>query len=123
MTDERLLQLCRLGLSVPLPESSPETAQESPATSDVFKKELQREARSMARSNKDLEAVQNLFLDSDSPDEGIASSGEEEMDVEEGEVFFDATDSEHPRKRRKSHKDPVKYKTVDVNFTTVQVCL
>ncbi|XP_055333102.1 intermembrane lipid transfer protein VPS13C-like isoform X2 [Paramacrobiotus metropolitanus] len=117
LTDERLLQLCRLGLSIPLPESAP-VEQETVTNKEVFKKELQREARSMARSNKDLQAAQKLF-DDDSPDEGIASASDE--DEESQEVFFDAVDSETPRKRRRSTKTSTRFKAVDANFTSTQI--
>lgn len=116
VTDERLIQLCRLGVSIPLPEPSSVEPQLSASSKAVFKKDLQREARSIARSNKDLQVVRDLFTASDSPDEGIASEEEEE----DGDIFYDATDGERPAKRRRP-SNAAKFKTVDVNFTTIQV--
>ncbi|OQV22887.1 Vacuolar protein sorting-associated protein 13A [Hypsibius exemplaris] len=119
ITEERVLQLCRLALSVPLPESAPEAP--SDVSKDVFKKALQREAMSMARSNKDLKVAQGFFLENSMQDEGYQNSLQsEELESTAGkeEIFFDAATKSPKAKRRKSFHNTPSFKSVDTNFTS-----
>ena len=108
--------------------------------SQAFKQDMQRQAMSMARSNKDLKIAEEMFL-SQSPketlvtDEGyqesiVSSEGEAMATDDTGDVFFDAVEDEAAgatKRHKASHTSLQPSPSLrsaalkDINFTTLQL--
>lgn len=73
----RLMELSQLALSIPLPEAPPLEQVVSPQHSQAIKKDMERQAMSMARSNKDLKLAEEMFL-SKSANTAIATAATRE---------------------------------------------